>query len=64
MDNWGIDALIHNGGVMILEPEITKKEQLKIAFTIILNKHFIDTGCINGIVNELLKEVSIRTPLK
>ena len=44
---------------------MTKKEQLKMAFKRILNLHYIDCdGSINIVVEELLKEVSIRVPLK
>jgi len=67
MDNWGIDKLIEDGGVMIFEGgnTMTKKEQLKMAFKRILNLHYIDCdGSINIVVEELLKEVSIRVPLK
>ena len=45
--------------------ELTKKEQLKKAFTTIINAK-VNTYpvIIEKVVNELLKEVSIRTPLK
>ena len=79
MDNWGIDALISNGGVMIFEGKkevvmMTKKEQLKIAFKTILMdmlakfspeyyKH-VAHDTISEYSELLLKEVSIRTNLK
>ena len=44
--------------------ELTKKEQLRKAFTAILNEFVLLKHDLNDIVNELLKEVSIRTPLK
>ena len=44
---------------------MTKKEQLKIAFKLILSLHYINCdGSIDIVVEELLREVSIRTPLK
>ena len=52
---------------------MTKKEQLKIAFKTILTQmvesrnykcNYYISDIINMNVNELIKEVSIRTPLK
>ena len=43
---------------------MTKKEQLKVAFKTILKKHISWSTTVDKITTELLKEVSIRTPLK
>ncbi len=70
-DDWGIDKLIKEGGVMVLNPELTKKEQLKKIFVKKLTEVYFDSyevefqeggekPYIEKIADELLKEVSIR----
>ena len=76
MEDWGIDGLIKNGGVMILNPEevnkmpLTKKEQLEKSFKILLTTMLKEAkeecfigDLIDSYANLLLKEVTIRTKL-
>jgi len=66
LEDWGIDGLIKNGGVMILDPKevnMTKKEQLRAIFKKILGEWGFHGSDIDNIAYLLLKEVSIRTNL-
>jgi hypothetical protein len=78
MDDWGIDELVNKGGVMIMDgkKDITKQEQLKTAFKTLMLEMLkelvfdedvtkeVVIASLDNFADRLLKEVSIRTPLK
>ena len=68
MDNWGIDKLINEGGVMILNPEevkMTKKEQ-EYKMTGILYELYGENDCVyikiksNNVLNTIFNAIKLK----